>query len=99
MAFAKQSRALEVRMAAKLLAHVSIQPQMMKEGVALEDAVMLQQPPVLIGHEGLQHGRGKLGVIGCSENIAHCMQQSAGRVFFIQSIAVRRPRGWSRVPK
>jgi hypothetical protein len=54
---AEASRILEMRMTAKLFAHVAIHPEVMEEIIALEDAVALAHPVDLLIDEGLDDRR------------------------------------------
>src|SRR5579863_3956626 len=56
-------RLLEMRMPPECLAHVAIEPQEMKEVVALEDPVMFDDPVMLFRHEGLDDGRRNVRMI------------------------------------
>jgi len=60
---AKARGALEMRMAAELLSHVSIQPDVLEEVVALEDAVLLDHPVIRFGYERLYDGRSDIRMV------------------------------------
>ena len=76
-------RALEVRMAAELLAHVPIDADVLEEVVALEDAVLLHHPVVRLGHEGLEDRGGDLRVIPRPQQVADVVQQRAHDVLLV----------------
>src|SRR5579885_1299716 len=76
------------RMAAQLIALVAVGPQVVEPVVALHDAVILDDPVVLLGDEGFEQGGGQLGVIERGERVADIVQQRAHHVLFIAAVAV-----------
>jgi hypothetical protein len=90
-------RALEMRMAAELLAHVAVQADVMEEVVALEDAVLLHHPEVLLGHEGLEDGGRDVRRVERTEGVADVVQQRAHHVLLVAAVAQCAGRGLQRM--
>jgi hypothetical protein len=86
-----------VRMVLELVAQVAVEPEVMEEVVALEDAVVLHHPQVLGAHEGLQDGRRDVGMVEGAERVADVVQQRAGDVLVVAAVAQRAGRGLQRV--
>src|SRR4029450_6591613 len=72
---AKSRRVLGMGMPAKRPAHVAVHSEVVKEIIALEDAMMLDHPVELVVDEGLQDRRGDLGMIVGTKRVADIMQQ------------------------
>jgi hypothetical protein len=68
-----------------------------KEVVALEDAVVLHHPVVGLAHEGLQDGGGDVGVVEAAERVADVVQQRAHHVLLVAAVAQRAGGGLQRV--
>src|SRR3546814_3008181 len=51
-----------IGMAGELVAHVAVEADIVEEIMALEDAVMLDDPMILFRQEGLEDRRGDVGV-------------------------------------
>src|SRR3979490_394327 len=67
---AETCSAMEVGVAAKLLAHVWIHADMLEEEVALENSVLLNHPVVGLRYERLEDGGGDFRVIPGTQRIA-----------------------------
>ncbi len=76
---------LKVRMPPELVPHVAIEPQEMEEVISLENGVMLDDPVVLLRHEGLDDGGRDLGVIAGTQRVADIVQQGTDHVFFVSA--------------
>ena len=78
---------LEMRMAAILVAHVSVEAEIVEEIVPLEDAVIGDHPVIGLRDVGLQDRGGDVGVVGRSQRIADVMQERTDHIFFIPTVA------------
>ena len=56
--------------------------------VALEHAMVLDDPVVLLADEGPEHGGGNLGVVGWGEMVADVVQQRADNGLLVLSRTV-----------
>jgi hypothetical protein len=84
---------LEMRMPTVLLAHIAIEPQEVEEIIPLKDIVMLDDPVVLLRHEGLDdHGRDVRVIVG-PQRIADIVQQAADHIFLVSARLIRAGRG------
>ena len=97
MAGAEHRGALEMRMAVELVAHVPVQPQVVEEVVALEDAVMRHRPVIGLRHIGPHDGGAELGMAGCGQDVADVVDQGADDVFLVHAVAVGEAGGLQRV--
>ena len=84
---------LEVRMSAEGLAHVPVEPDVMEEVIALEDAVLLHDEMVLLGDVRLHDRRSDVRVIRRAEGIPDVVQERAGDVLFVLAGLTRACRG------
>src|SRR5438067_6189591 len=80
-------RASEPRVVPELLAHVPVAADVVEEIVALEDAVLLHHPVVLLRHEGLHDRRGDVRMVVGPEGVADVVQQRADHVFLVAAVA------------
>jgi len=81
-------RALERRMAPELVPHILVEAQIMEKVIALEDAMVLEHPPVLFRHERPQDRGAEFGVVVRGERIADVMQQRAHHVLFVHAVTM-----------
>src|SRR4029450_3690607 len=72
---AKPHRVLEMWVAAELLTHIAVEAEIMKEIIALKDAVMFHHPVQFPVHEGLKDGRGDIGMVVAAERVADIMEK------------------------
>src|SRR5262249_31607840 len=77
--------------------HVPVEPEVMEEVVSLEDAVVLDDPVVLPGHERLEDDGRELGVIEGGQGVADVVHERAGHILVVAAVAVRPRRGLQAV--
>ncbi len=76
---------------------IPVEPEIVEEIIALEDAVMLEHPPVLFRDERLEHRRTKFGMIVRGQRVADIVQQRADDIFLVHAVAVRQRRRLQRM--
>ena len=86
-----------MRMAAKLLAHVAVETDVMEEIIALEYTVMLDDPVHLLVDERLQDRRGDVRMIVAAERIANVVEQRSDDVILRFASPVRARRSLKRM--
>ena len=96
---AKLRTVLPVRVLSEAVPHVAIEPEVMEEVVALENAVVLYDPMVPVVDEGLENRRREIRVIGAGKGVPDVVKQSAHDVFVIASIALGTCSGLKAVSK
>ena len=82
---------LEMRVAAKLFAHVAVHAEVVEEIIALEDAVMWRDPVQLLGDERLEDRGGDIRVIVGAERVADVVEQRHHDIILVS------PARWARV--
>src|SRR5437870_4042107 len=88
---------LPVGVVAVAVAQVPIEPEVMKEVIALENPVVLYDPVVLLGHERRDDHRGELRVVQAGERVTDVVHQRAHHVLLVASVAVRAGSGLQAV--
>ena len=75
-------------MAAKLLAHVAVEAQMMEEILPLKNSVILHNPKELFGNERLQYGGSNVWMVGSAERVANIVEQRHHDIIFTAPVAI-----------
>jgi hypothetical protein len=89
--------ARKMRMAAKLLPHITVHADVVEEIVALKNTVLFHHPMILFRNEGLEDGGSDVGMVERSERISNVVQQRAGHVFVVAAVLLSEGSGEQRV--
>ena len=86
-----------MRVVPEHVAHVPVQADVVKEVVALENAMVLHHPQIGLAHKGLQNGGCDVRVVVGAQGVANVVQQGADDIFFVATIRQRQCGGLQRV--
>lgn len=84
-------------MATELFPLVAVEADMVEIVIALEHAVMLYHPVILLADIGAQNRGGELGMVFGGEQIADIVEQGADDHFFVLAVAHRSGRRLQRM--
>src|SRR6202000_1576757 len=90
-------RIFEMRVAAELLAHVTVDAEMVEEIIALEDAVLLDHPVIGFRDEGLETRRRDIRMVVYAERVADVVNKSADDILLVPARLVRHCGGLQRM--
>ena len=75
-------------MAGELIADVAVEPEIVEEVVALEDAVLLDHPVVALADERLEDCRADVGMVERPERVADVVDERARDVLVVAISAI-----------